>query len=402
MLPQSLPATFSRRHDLDWLRVIAFGFLIFYHIGMFYVTWDWHVKSDHASSAIEPVMALINPWRLPLLFFISGVALRFAMDRTTTRAFLPRRAGRLLLPIAFGFFVWVMPQAYFELLAKGEISPDFWAFYRDYLDMDFEFSILTPTYNHLWYLVYILLYTLVVAALLPLLRRLEGPKERLLAWLSASAFGWRLLLLPTVPFLIYAATLVPRFPTTHAVVDDWANHANLLTILLIGWLTAKSPAFWTGVARAMRPAVLLALALGAALLAARLNWDAVRDDEGLSWLVAGLRCVFAWATIVAMVGLAHRYLNRPSALLRFLTEAVFPYYVLHQTIIVAVGFWLAEHALPVGIEVAIISIATVGGCVILTEAIKLVPLLRPLFGLGRRGGREKLPAPSLAQARADA
>ncbi|KFC70612.1 glucans biosynthesis protein [Devosia sp. LC5] len=396
MLPQSSPAAFPRRHDLDWLRVIAFGFLIFYHIGMFYVTWDWHVKSGHASGAIEPIMALINPWRLPLLFFISGVALRFAMDKTMTRAFLPRRAGRLLLPIAFGFFVWVMPQAYFELLAKGEIGPDLWAFYRDYLDVDFEFSILTPTYNHLWYLVYILLYTLVVAALLPLLRRLERPTETLLAWLSASAFGWRLLLLPTAPFLIYAATLVPYFPTTHAVVDDWANHANLLTILLIGWLTAKSPVFWAGVVRALRPAVLLALTLGAALLAARLNWDAVRDAEGFSWLVGGLRCIFAWATVVGMVGLAQRYLNRPSAALRFLTEAVFPYYVLHQTIIVAVGFWLAEQALPLGIEVAIISITAIGGCVVLTEAIKAVPLLRPLFGLGRRSNGEKLPAPAPA------
>ena len=60
----------GRRHDLDWLRVGAFGFLIFYHIGMFYVTWDWHVKSPYAGPGLEPAMGLVNPWRLALLFFM--------------------------------------------------------------------------------------------------------------------------------------------------------------------------------------------------------------------------------------------------------------------------------------------------------------------------------------------
>ena len=62
----------ERRIDLDWLRIAAFGLLIFYHVGMFYVTWDWHVKSSHASQIIEPLMRLSNPWRLTLLFIISG------------------------------------------------------------------------------------------------------------------------------------------------------------------------------------------------------------------------------------------------------------------------------------------------------------------------------------------
>ncbi len=66
---------FPRRYDLDWLRIIAFGLLILYHSGMFYVTWGWHVKSVHAGPEAEWAMLLLNPWRLSLLFFISGVAL---------------------------------------------------------------------------------------------------------------------------------------------------------------------------------------------------------------------------------------------------------------------------------------------------------------------------------------
>ena len=74
-----------RRYDLDWLRFIAFALLIFYHIGMFYVTWPYHVKSQYASTFAEPLMLIVNPWRLALLFFISGVAIRFATDRAESR-----------------------------------------------------------------------------------------------------------------------------------------------------------------------------------------------------------------------------------------------------------------------------------------------------------------------------
>jgi peptidoglycan/LPS O-acetylase OafA/YrhL len=82
-----------------------------------------------------------------------------------------------------------------------------------------------------------------------------------------------------------------------------------------------------------------------------------------------------------MLGLAQRYLNHSGRVLRFLTEAVFPYYILHQTLIVAVGFWVGGLLLPVWLEAGIITVATVVGCVVLTEAIKRVPPLRPLFGL---------------------
>ena len=374
----------ERRYDLDWLRVIAFGFLIFYHIGMFYVTWGWHVKSPHAGPWLEPVMALINPWRLPLLFLISGIALRFAIDKSRLRQFVPRRFLRLFVPIVFGMLVVCAPQAYFELYTKGETGPDFWAFYGQYLDFDMEFSILTPTWNHLWYVVYILAYTLAVVALLPLLRRLDGAAEALFGWLGRGALGWRLLLVPVLPFLCTEWLLAPHFPSTHAFYNDWANHAELFSIVLIGWFAAKSSGFWRAVQRHLGPAIIVAIGLLLVLAVARLNWGSVRADQGLTTLMTVVRTGFMWAAIVAMLGLAQRYLNRSGRVLRFLTEAVFPYYILHQTLIVAVGFWVGGLLLPVWLEAGIIVVATVGGCVVLTEAIKRVPPLRPLFGLAWR------------------
>jgi hypothetical protein len=55
----------DRRPDLDALRVFAFAVLIFYHTGMGYVTWDWHVKSVYAGPVLESLMALSSPGACP-------------------------------------------------------------------------------------------------------------------------------------------------------------------------------------------------------------------------------------------------------------------------------------------------------------------------------------------------
>ncbi|MGB3627437.1 MAG: acyltransferase family protein, partial [Henriciella sp.] len=104
----------ARRHDLDWLRVIAFMILILYHTGMFYVSWDWHVKSVHSGTDAEWLMMLVNPWRLSLLFLISGVAIRFAADKGNKARLAKSRLARLGLPILAGMVLIVAPQSWLQ------------------------------------------------------------------------------------------------------------------------------------------------------------------------------------------------------------------------------------------------------------------------------------------------
>lgn len=392
-VPHERPST--RRHDLDWLRVAAFGLLILYHVGMFYVTWDWHVKSPHASRFLEPAMVLVNPWRLALLFFISGIALRFALDKTALSTFVGNRFLRLFIPIAFGMLVLVTPQSYFELLYKGEIEPGYWRFYPDYLSLTQHFSIITPTWNHLWYVVYLLVYTLIVAAASPLLSRIaDGPAARFFGWLGRGRTGLRLALVPALPFIAYHYSLSPYFPTTHGLFDDWANHANNLTILLLGYMAAKSPKFWHAVAAARTRALGTALALAVILTVAYLNASWVRQNEGMLSAFFTLQIIYAWVVILALLGVAQRWFNRPGPVLAYLTGAVFPFYILHQTLIVVIGALLIPLTLPVTAEAAIIIAGTIIGCLAGYEIIRRIPPLRPLFGLPLRKRR----GPTNAQA----
>ena len=105
----------ERRIDLDRIRIIAFALLILYHVGMLLVPWDSHVKSVHILPGLEPRMLVVNPWRLSLLFLVSGAATRVMTMKLEPRALFRARAARLLPPVVFGMLAVVPPQSYFRV-----------------------------------------------------------------------------------------------------------------------------------------------------------------------------------------------------------------------------------------------------------------------------------------------
>ena len=389
----AFPNLSNRRYDLDWLRVIAFGLLIFYHVGMFYVSWGWHVKSVYAGPAAEPLMLTVNPWRLALLFFISGVAIRFATDKAASIwRFFTSRLYRLGLPILLGVVVIVAPQSYFELRQGGIIEPGYVEFWGNYLKLEQLFPMLTPTYNHLWYVVYLLVYIALITPFLPAMRRLsEGAGGRALA--AGLGGPVRLLLITLVPFLAYEYLLAPQFPTTHDLVNDWANHAHRFTIFLLGYFTAKNRIFWLTVGNSWKPALVIVVLINALRLYMRAyHWDfyvMLHNDTPVMQFVIVL---YAWSFIVMLLGVAQRYFNRPSKLLTYLTGAVFCYYILHQTITVIAGYYLTQLHLGVWPEFLLVSSATFIGCGVGYEIARRIPGLRPWLGIKAPIARSQKPS----------
>lgn len=375
----------GRRYDLDWIRVGAFLLLIFYHIGMMYVPWDWHIASSHKVEALAMPMSLLNAWRLSILFFISGIAVRYAADKygkaNGGQGFAKRRFWRLFIPIVFAILVIVPPQTYLQLRMAGTIEADMVGFYKTYLNLNQAWSVITPTWNHLWYVVYILPYTLLVLFLAPVLNRLQlGKVGKLFVSLTK---GWRLLFVPIGLFLLYRYTLMTRFETTHNFVNDWANHAISFTVFLMGWFWAKSPAFWNAIAKIWKTAAALTLISIIALAVAYENWELVLQNGFMLTAAQVLRVCYAWIMIIAIFGFGQAYLNRPSKTLTYMTQAIFPWYILHQTITVIVGYALVTYFdLGLALESTLVIIGTIAGCAIMHEfVIRRVRILRPLFGL---------------------
>jgi peptidoglycan/LPS O-acetylase OafA/YrhL len=374
--------TTTRRYDLDWLRIITFGLLIFYHIGMFYVTWDWHVKSDHAGKAIEPLMLLVNPWRLELLFFISGVAVRFMADKTTPMQFAASRFNRLFWPLLFGMLVIVPPQSYYEIVSDLHFSGGYLNFYGKYLTAhqgwcDHNGCLIVPTWNHLWYVAYLLTYCLIFACVWPLLKRLP------MQWAKALPAPVYFLI-PLVLFWAAKLYLMPRFGETHAFVGDWYVHANSLGFFLAGVAVARFDRFFEIARRARFLSLTLALVAYGILMLAYFGLIGGGLSEHLGQVLGtGLKAQQAIFMIMALLGFARQHLATVDGpIRRTLTEAIFPFYIIHQTIIVVAAYNLNKLHMPVGPEAILLVVLTVGGCGLTYLVVRQIPILRPVFGLG--------------------
>jgi peptidoglycan/LPS O-acetylase OafA/YrhL len=377
----------GRRHDLDWVRIIAFMLLILYHVGMYYVTWDYHVKSPHASHAIEPLMMLTSPWRLALLFLVSGVATGYLLDRRGVRAFIGQRSLRLLVPLVFGMLVIVPPQSYFEVVEQIDYAGSFTEFWRLYVTgykdfCDDDGCLIVPTWNHLWFVAYLWIYTVL---LLAVFRFWPAGIARLRALADRRLGGLAVVLLPVAWLVAARLELASRFPSTHALVDDWYNHAVYAPIFLLGFALAGTRAPWATLERVRWHALGLAV-LGWAALVAYMGSYANGSNASPEALRMLIRIVYGaeqWLAIVAVLGFARRHLNRDNAARRYLTAAVFPVYILHQTVIIVFAHALKDVGLDPATEGALLVLVTGALCFLGYEIVRRSGVLRPLFGLAR-------------------
>jgi hypothetical protein len=384
MTPQELTMQTGRRPDLDWLRVAAFALLILYHVGMVFVTWDYHVKTAHPSDVLEPAMVLLNPWRLSLLFFVSGAATRFMAARMPPGALASLRWKRLGIPLLFGMLVVVPPQSYVQVSEHG-FHLGYWAFYGKYLTAyrgfcDAHGCLTVPTWNHLWFVAYLLVYTSILlgftASGLRIPARLSAIATR------AMSSSWALIL-PTIWLIALQFTLARHFPETHFLWGDWYAHAVYFPIFLLGFWLAQAPGFWAAIVRwrfAALAAALAAYGLFEFLDRVAYPGDTVAPDWAYDLIRAGYG-IRQWASIAALLGFAKRHVTRGGPVLTYLTQGIFPFYIVHQTIIVAGEYWLKPLHLPALDEGAILIAATAAGCLAAYEIVRRVNWLRPLFGL---------------------
>ena len=379
----------ARRHDLDALRVGAFMLLILYHLGMFYVPWGWHVKSTHSLPQLEPWMSAVNPWRLSLLFVISGAATRFMAEKIAPATLAAQRSQRLLVPLLFGMLVVVAPQSWAEVVEKNGYTGGFLDFWPRYLSFDSSFGIILPTYNHLWFVAYLWLYTVAAIAARPLWAGMDRVSARLLA-------GVGIVVAPLAWFGLARATAGLAWGETHVIWADAYGHLQYGGAFLLGLAMARNEAAWAFIQR-WRAVFLLA---SVAILAAVLTLDLSRHEAAggwPSWAFAFLREAYAWGAMCALFGYARRYIRTGSPLLTRLTEAVFPFYIVHQTTIVVVGRLLKPAGLSALPEAAIILAATAASCAAAYGLALAVPVLRLPLGL-KPAAKAVRPGPATAAA----
>jgi len=368
-----------RRYDIDALRVIVFGLLIFYHVGMFFVPWDFHIKNSVTYEWLTLPMIFLNQWRLPLLFVISGMGTFFNISKRRGKGFAKERFVRLFIPLVVGMLFIVPPQVYFERLDTGAFTGnyfDFWpskAFIGSYPEGNIS-------WHHLWFLPYLLLFSLVLMpAFLYLLKHPQAWIIRQTTKLAASRFG---LFVLAVPLIFWYIFLKPFFPSTHALFDDLYNLVNYCTLFFYGFLlmTLKDT-LWENVIKNRK----LYLITGSATFSLLLIWGIIVRDFPPSGAVSdSVQAVNAWAWILVMISYAATYLNKPGRKLSYANEAVYPFYILHQTVIIALGYYLKNVEICLFVKFFLMVIGTFGISWLIYEfGIRRYAWIRPLFGMKR-------------------
>jgi glucans biosynthesis protein C len=301
------------------------------------------------------------------------------------RGFLGRRSVRLLVPLVFGMLVIVPPQSYLEVVEKVQYPGSYAEFLGLYLTAYQGFCrdgdcLILPTWNHLWFVAYLYVYTLILYAVV---RAMPGVVPRVREWLERRFVGLGVLLVPIAYLAAARMLLAVRFPSTHALVDDWYNHAVYAPVFLLGFALAGARAPWETIEQ------LRWHALGFAVL----GWVFLCVWHGLDYSAAPpssivlrriWQLVFSaqiWLVIVALLGFARRHLSSDNAARRYLTTAIFPVYILHQTVIVVAAHALQPVRLDPVLEGFVLVLMTAAVCFLGYEGIRRIAVLRPLFGL---------------------
>jgi glucan biosynthesis protein C len=344
--------TTERRYDIDWLRVIAIVLLLVYHIGIGFQPWGVFIGFIQSNQPIEsfwPVMSMLNVWRIPLLFFVSGMGVSFAIAKRSWKQLLLERTRRILVPFAFGVFF---------------IVPIHLLIWQKYYSQDLQYA---PQPGHLWFLANIFIYVLVLSPLFFYLKKNENGWFR--RWLTtlfgnpagmlfiAGCFALETILVKPETYELYAMTL-------HGFVIGF------LSFLFGFFVVISGDGFWKMV-RTWRWALLLVagvlytVRLTVFHLEAPLYYSAV---ESCSW-------------IFAVFGLANRYLQRPGKTLRYLSSAAYPVYILHMVFLyLGSALFFPLEISPV-LQFGLVVAFTFAGCFTSYELIRRVSFLRPLFGL---------------------
>jgi glucan biosynthesis protein C len=339
--------TTKRRYDLDWLRVIAILAVYFHHLGMPFNGDDFHIMNSESSKLLDDIMVYFEQFRLPLLFLISGTGTVLAFSKRTWKSFFKERTGRLIIPLFFGTLFIVPPQTYYQYIN------DFNSYWQIYTEGRFET-------NHLWFIENLYVISIIVIPLIIFLKsqKAQGFKN----WFERMSSYKIGLLLGGLPLIVLTVVLKRYYPTGASSLTNFSETFFYTYFFICGILFASSQIFWVNLKK-FRGFHLVFFIISTLLfygyyfapnnilepyLSLSVRWDI--------WY--GLCCLLGWCFVLTILGYGQVYFNKPSLLLKRMNEAIYPFYILHQTVIVVFAYYIIQLELNIPAKLVIILVSS--------------------------------------------
>ncbi len=372
----------TRLYHIDWLRAMAMLAIFSFHNDRLFDTESWHVNNAETSLVSTIHIQFFNQWMMPLFFVLSGAAVYYALRVRTAGGFAKERTLRILIPLIFvGIFVLAPPQVYLERLTGGEFSGTFFQFYPHYFDGMYGFGGNFAWMGlHLWYLMDLFIFSLIA---LPLLLPRGNTGQSLISRLATSfERPWALLLL-FVPLAVVALLADVAGLGITKEFGSW-DILSYLLFFIYGYLVFSNTRILETIRRYSLVALIAAVVLAVFYLVLRF---AIRPTLGTPYEVGimALRALLAWCWIIAILGLGSRYLSYNNRFLNYATEAVLPFYILHQPVILLIGFFVVQWSLGIAPKYLIVSTTSFVAIMAIYELlVRRISILRFLFGMRRK------------------
>ena len=363
----------QRRYDIDALRSIAMFLLIFYHLGQSF-TYNARnilfVQDKRPVDDIWIILNLLNSWRIPLVFLIAGIALRLSFSKRTQVKILKERLKVLGIPWVFGSLVFASSSAYISGKFYG------YSFFNELgklIPFVFEYNGL-----HMWFVLYILIFCLITIPFLKIISN-RNEKDTIFSKILNKPGG---IFLFAIPVILEGQLLNElRFDFTIDYGDFYQIYANTSHGFVLGFiwfllgiiLTSQGDAFWDSSKRNWK----IHLTLGSLSYLYRLLNG---FDSGFA-LDNRLIAFESFNFIFLMLGLGAVYLNKDSPQLTYYKTAVYPVYIVHLPVQMAVMYFFSGVNIPLIIKFPIALFLICFLSLTIYHAIKNIKPLRPLFGL---------------------
>ncbi len=352
-----------------------------FHNNRFFDFDDWHVNNDVTGLGSSIHIAFFNHWMMPLFFILSGAAVVYSLRSRTAGRFVKERTLRIFVPLLIiGYFVLSPLQIYLDRLTHGQLSGTFIQFYPHYFD---GFDIFGGNFAwhgvHLWYLLYLFIFSLIALPLF--LPRKETGKSLIsrLAILFEKPWALLLLFLPLTAIDIFVDAAGLGFSRA---TGGWSFLSYLL-FFIYGYLIFSNTRLQETVRKYSTIALIVAVVLSIYSLGMQFVVK-LPPEFGTPYyisamLVRGLR---AWCWIIAILGFGSRFLNFNHRFLGYATEAVLPFYILHQPVILMIGFFVVQWSLGIAPKYFMISTTSFVAIMVIYELlIRRINVLRFLFGM---------------------
>ena len=376
-----------RRVDLDYLRVIAFGLLIFFHAAVAFTPDPLpQMMNPESSIGMQRFVGFLSQFRLALLFLISGVGVCFAMRNRDRKAFLAERCMRLLIPLMFGILVLVPPMVYLEKRFLGLIPSGFWGFYQSLFSQG-VYPQGNLSWHHFWFVAYLFLYCLLGW---PIFRRLRTPPgQRMLQRFSSRLARSLALYWPIVPLLIIELPLRILFPGFRDLIHDGASFSQWFFVFVAGYWFASSERLLNRTQEIRSLSLWLAIITSTILLTT--FWSPQTGVSPLQdgvvnaleyFLFCAVRVANLWLWLLVCLGYAGRYLTHRNATVEYLNGAVYPLFCVHLPIMVALEYRVLPADWGIATKYCVITTGTIVLSLLTYEyLIRKIAPLRLLFGL---------------------